>query len=559
MSISMEEMARDQALDAEFRRISSDARTGLQLRSVDIGQRKLIVDISNGPARPFVPFSWRRRVFDAMHGLGHPGVERTRQTIAEKFVWPSMRQDVSQWARECLHCQRAKVLKHVAPPIGEFLVPEKRFDHLNIDLVTLTPSNGYKHLLTIVDRFSRWPVAIPIKDMTVETVLDAFSHGWVANYGIPSSITTDRGSQFLSAAWNQLMSTWGIKTHTTTAYHPEANGLVERLHRRLKEALLASSHNHPDQWYWKLPSVLLSIRTTLKPDIGASPAELLFGEPISVPGTLLSDAPSTDPQLLQQQRQTLANLRLEVARLQPSQTSAHRRQNVRLPEELQSCTHVFIRKNPLQLSALAAPYTGPYRVLSRQEHYFRISIPGRGSESVALARLKPAVIANDHELRQRPPSPDPPHSRPRAGRPPRLPPPPTPSTNNDAGDEQFQPPLARRRRGRPRKNNNEPNRANNSHSSSDSVRTTAVSQEPQETGPNAGPPAVRDPTPTARESPTAARVTRSSKNPAASELVQQQHLAPQPEQENLPVRRGRGRPPKSSYAASLAAILERYT
>ena len=559
MSISMEEMARDQALDAEFRRISSDARTGLQLRSVDIGQRKLIVDISNGPARPFVPFSWRRRVFDAMHGLGHPGVERTRQTIAEKFVWPSMRQDVSQWVRECLHCQRAKVLKHVAPPIGEFLVPEKRFDHLNIDLVTLTPSNGYKHLLTIVDRFSRWPVAIPIKDMTVETVLDAFSHGWVANYGIPSSITTDRGSQFLSAAWNQLMSTWGIKTHTTTAYHPEANGLVERLHRRLKEALLASSHNHPDQWYWKLPSVLLSIRTTLKPDIGASPAELLFGEPISVPGTLLSDAPSTDPQLLQQQRQTLANLRLEVARLQPSQTSAHRRQNVRLPEELQSCTHVFIRKNPLQLSALAAPYTGPYRVLSRQEHYFRISIPGRGSESVALARLKPAVIANDHELRQRPPSPDPPHSRPRAGRPPRLPPPPTPSTNNDAGDEQFQPPLARRRRGRPRKNNNEPNRANNSHSSPDSVRTTAVSQERQETGPNAGPPDVRDPTPTARESPTAARVTRSSKNPAASELVQQQHLAPQPEQENLPVRRGRGRPPKSSYAASLAAILERYT
>ena len=121
MSISLEEMARDQAMDPDFRRISADARTGLHLRAIDLGNRKLIVDVSNGPARPFVPFSWRKKVFDIMHGLGHPGIERTRQTVSEKFVWPSLRQDVSRWARECIHCQRAKVLRHVAPPIGESL------------------------------------------------------------------------------------------------------------------------------------------------------------------------------------------------------------------------------------------------------------------------------------------------------------------------------------------------------------------------------------------------------------------------------------------------------
>ena len=106
--------------------------------------------------------------------------------------------------------------------------------------------------------------------------------------------------------------------------------MVERLHRRLKEALLACSHDHPEEWFWKLPTVLLSLRTTLKPDLGTTPAELLFGEPLSIPGTLLSNAPSSDEQLQHQQRQTLANLRLEVARLQPTATSAHRRQNVRL-------------------------------------------------------------------------------------------------------------------------------------------------------------------------------------------------------------------------------------
>ena len=365
-----------------------------------------------------------------MHGLGHPGIERTRQTVAEKFVWPSLRQDVTRWRRECLNCQRAKVLRHTVPPIGEFLVPDKRFDHLNLDLVTMTPSNGFRYLLTIVDRFSRWPVAIPIKDMSVETILDAFSHGWVANYGVPSSITTDRGAQFLSAAREQLMNVWGIKPHTTTAYHPEANGMVERLHRRLKGALLACSHNHPENWFWQLPSVLLSLRTTLKPDLGTTPAELLFGEPLSVPGSLLSNSPSDDDQLQQQQRQTLANLRLEVARLQPVPTSAHRRQNVRLPEELQSCTHVFVRKGGVQ-PCLSAPYTGPYRVLSRQPHFFRVSVLGRGAESVALARLKPAVVASDNEFQQQPRSPVTPPPRRDPERPPgrrqEEPPPPPPA------------------------------------------------------------------------------------------------------------------------------------
>ena len=59
-------------------------------------------------------------------------------------------------------------------------------------------SNGHSHLLTAVDRFSRWPVAVPIADITAATVADAFAQGIVANYGVPSSITTDNGSQF----WN---------------------------------------------------------------------------------------------------------------------------------------------------------------------------------------------------------------------------------------------------------------------------------------------------------------------------------------------------------------------
>ena len=417
--IDLSLMADEQVLDADYRRISTNPNSGLSFRKVDIGNKDLIVDVSNGNPRPFVPFSWRRRIFDAVHGLGHPGVHRTQQTIADRFVWPSIRVDTNRWARECIACQQSKVTRHVVPPIGDFEVPSQRFTHLNMDLVTLTSSNGFSHLLTIVDRFTRWPVAVPIADITAETVADAFAHGWVATYGVPVAITTDRGSQFTSAIWTQLMSQWGIKSIMTAAYHPEANGMVERLHRRLKEALLALSKDHPIEWYWKLPLALLAIRTTLKPDIGASPADLVFGDALALPGDVVQTADPIDNQSQQRQAALLANLRVEVSRLQPTPTSAHRNPKTFIPGELATATHVFVRRGGVQPS-LSAPYEGPFRVVSRNPAGYYVRLSRGRTERIALSRLKPAHVSRDQDDEEEPqdlddegpPSPRPPGRRP---------------------------------------------------------------------------------------------------------------------------------------------------
>ena len=414
MGLDLSEMATDQPLDLDFVRLSNDARSGLNFKRIELNGKQLIVDVSNGPARPFVPYNWRRRIFDTIHNLGHPGVERTRQTIADKFFWPTLREDTSRWARECQPCQMAKINRHVTPPIGEFAVPERRFSHVNLDIVGPLPvSNGHRYLLTAVDRFTRWPMAVPMRDISAESVIEAFSYGWVSNYGIPSSITTDRGSQFLSAVWNQLMATWSIKTHQTTAYHPAANGLVERFHRRLKESLIAISNHESVNWYWKLPCTLLSIRTTLKPDIGASPADLVYGEGLSVPGSLIPSRAVDDNS--NSRRQLLDHLRLEVARLQPTDTSAHRSPRIHVPESLAAATHVFVLRGGHQ-PALTSPYMGPFRVVSRGQDSYRIALPGRGIDSVNISRLKPAVVAQDDDGEDvppdTPPSPPPPGRRP---------------------------------------------------------------------------------------------------------------------------------------------------
>jgi transposase InsO family protein len=103
---------------------------------------------------------------------------------------------------------------------------------------------------------------------------------WISRHGCPLRETTDQGRQFEAQLFRALLQLCGAKLHHTTAYHPIANGLVERLHRTLKAALMCYQS---EAWTDALPLVLLGLRTAVKPDIKASAAELVYGEQLSVP------------------------------------------------------------------------------------------------------------------------------------------------------------------------------------------------------------------------------------------------------------------------------------
>ena len=228
-------MARAQQDDPDLLNSSS-----LQLHPVPVptSDTTVLCDMSTGTPRPFVPQPFRRAVFDTLHSLSHPGIRARQRLVTARYVWPGINADVRHWARSCLQCQRTKVHQHTVTPLGSFATPDARFDHVHLDLVGPLPScQGFVYLLTCIDRFTRWPEAIPIPDITALTVAQAFVSNWIARFGIPSTITTDRGAQFESDLWQQLMRFLGTHRIRTTTYHPAANGLVERFHRQLSSAL----------------------------------------------------------------------------------------------------------------------------------------------------------------------------------------------------------------------------------------------------------------------------------------------------------------------------------
>nr|VZI43496.1 unnamed protein product [Spirometra erinaceieuropaei] len=304
------------AMTAEQQRVGcpgDESVSGLQLKDVPLttGSGTILCDVSTPFHRPFVPASMRRTAFQTLHGLSHPGIRASQKLLAERFVWPGMNTDVKAWARSCLSCQRNKVQRHNRSPPGTFPGPDARFSHVHLDVVgPLPPSNGFTHLLTCADRYTRWAEAIPLPNVQAETVVKAFVSRWVAMFGAPSMVTTDRGAQFESALFQTLLNFLGCTRIWTTAYHPAANSMAERFHHQLKTALRVVED--PGNWSDNLPLALLGIRAALKSDLGCSAAELVFGTTLRLPGEMITPtscgADETPDNLVHRLRQFMRSL-----------------------------------------------------------------------------------------------------------------------------------------------------------------------------------------------------------------------------------------------------------
>lgn len=236
-----------------------------------------------------VPSIYRREILSVAHEgsmAGHLGVRKTCDRILRHFYWPKLRKDVSQFCKTCHICQvvgkpNQKVPKAPLHPIPAFDEP---FSRVLVDCVGPLPKTktGNEYILTIMCASTRFPEAIPLRNIKAKAIVKALVKFFTL-FGIPESIQSDQGSNFMSGIFRQVMQELGVKQHRSSAYHPESQGALERFHQTIKTMLRAYCLENDRNWDEGLPLVLFAVREVVQESLGFSPFELVFGHTVHGP------------------------------------------------------------------------------------------------------------------------------------------------------------------------------------------------------------------------------------------------------------------------------------
>lgn len=224
--------------------------------------------------RIVVPTVLRGRVLQLAHE-GHPGIVGMKQRLRSKVWWPGIDKAVENYCKSCHGCQL--VGKATKPePMVRTELPTMPWQHLALDLLGPLPSG--ESIVVLVDYYSRW-FEIDIMKSTTSEKITEFLDKTFRTHGLPLSIQTDNGPQFVSDHFRLFMSENGIDHRRTTPFWPQANGEVERQNRSIMKRVKIACSEGKD-WKSDLNKYLVTYRCTPHSTTGVSPSKLLYGREI---------------------------------------------------------------------------------------------------------------------------------------------------------------------------------------------------------------------------------------------------------------------------------------
>jgi hypothetical protein len=183
--------------------------------------------------------------------LGHPGRAKLKQLISSRYYWPGQGSDIDRYCANCHSCRRSHVPRDKKPGFLQQLpIPDRPWQHITVDFKKCPESKTQHNMIAIfVDRLGKRPITIPVRDtITAKQLVPLFLIHVARHVGLPDSITSDRGPQFVSDFWNETCERLGIKIKLSTANHPQTDGQTEIVNQYFDQRLRPYINYYQDDW-----------------------------------------------------------------------------------------------------------------------------------------------------------------------------------------------------------------------------------------------------------------------------------------------------------------------
>lgn len=381
-------------------------------------------------AQIIIPGSLVDKILYQMHDTvhaAHPGVKKMIKQVRREYIWPTMNRDIARYIRNCKGCAKNKGKVNVKEEIENYPVPGEPWDTVAVDLLKLPLSvNGYQYVIVFCDHFSHFCVLVPSKDKGAKAVADAFINDIICKFTTPKVLLSDNGREFNNAILKEVCHRFKVKKVNVQAYHPAANGLVERSNRKILEVIrqLAGDTSHYwDEW---LPQVAASINGRINESIKCSPHYVIYGREMRLPYHFLQKRPgplyNIDDYVKVKVRDFQSIYQHVKQALSESKEKMLMKKEGKHGEEIHINDVIYL-KNEERASKIDPKFIGPARVMNHlphgkvcirfeddgrvmEVHQSRIKILGPCSEelpeitNVKKGRNKKVKIVNDEAKRQ---------------------------------------------------------------------------------------------------------------------------------------------------------------
>ena len=221
--------------------------------------------------------TWALNLSHDVPSAGHRGVEATQKKLDTFGFLPKSQQHIQRHIKSCMTCIQYKRKYNMKVPDVQMRITTRPWERLNTDLIGPLPRSvdGHIYILTLVDHFTKFLIAVPLRNKSAKVVAKAIFERVIAQYGPMNTIISDQGSEYTSEIWKHLMESWDIYHLTTGAYSAQSNGAAEKCNDSIIQILTTLVADNPKIWSTMLYYATYAYNTAFHSAIKDSPFYLL--------------------------------------------------------------------------------------------------------------------------------------------------------------------------------------------------------------------------------------------------------------------------------------------